>query len=85
MLILHSIGYDWLGNENADQEPCSNTTADAVSCCYPTDSCATNGLCAHVADIDAITPYYLDGCTQADWVTSNVSGCPNNCVSSMSP
>lgn len=71
--------YDWNDNESADLEQCS-AVDKAVACCSPGDACASNGLC--IEPTGEIPPYSMKGCTVADWTTTDVQGCPNNCLAS---
>ncbi|KAM5354053.1 hypothetical protein ACJ41O_000703 [Fusarium nematophilum] len=69
--------YDRRNNENIDHFPC-DPDGDLKSCCERGDSCAGNGLCV-TSDGDALTPYFIHGCTIDDWDDPT---CPTQCYNS---
>lgn len=76
---MHMICWDWNDNESAELESCS-AEEKAAAFCSPGDACTSNGLC--IGPAGDLPPFSMKGCTVAEWTTTDVPGCPNNCFSS---
>ncbi|KAL2829732.1 hypothetical protein BDW59DRAFT_141899 [Aspergillus cavernicola] len=73
--------YDPRGNQDETLFPCSND-GNATQCCTLGYLCASNGLCVanSTQSQETITPYFINGCTDQDWIDGGVSACPAECI-----
>ncbi|KZL68033.1 hypothetical protein CT0861_04157 [Colletotrichum tofieldiae] len=69
-----STCFDRSSNQDLGLVAC-DPNGDLKSCCAPSDSCASNGLCV-TNRTDTLTPYFINGCTEQNW---NSATCLNQC------